>query len=159
MTEQSYERTKYEAVLDVSYGICWNSLNERLFGRIDWVFGAITLFGGSTIIFTVTADHKLAAAWVSGVVAISAILERSIGATEKRLEHKAMKRRLCELQAKCSSLSLEEIDRDLSLLRADEPTGLRGLDMVAYNQNVRAHGRGSYIERLSLWEWLLSILA
>ncbi|MEA3086154.1 MAG: hypothetical protein QOC89_3851 [Paraburkholderia sp.] len=114
-----YERTKYEAQLDVRYGRCWNALNERLFGRIDLFFGAVTLIGGSAIVFTVTADHKTAAAVVGRVVAVSAIVERLVDATEKRLEHKAMKKLFADLDGRSVGMSLDEIDVELRKLQAE----------------------------------------
>ncbi|WP_225031777.1 hypothetical protein [Paraburkholderia sp. XV] len=156
---QSYERTKYEAKLDVSYGQCWNALNERFFGRIDWIFGAITLLGGSAIVYTVTADHKVAAAWVAGVVAAGAILERTIGATEKKLEHRAMKARFADLKARSDSMSLDELDAELVRLQAEGPSGMKGLDDVAYNANVRTAGREDWVAPLNLWSKFLRAMA
>ncbi|MEA3128668.1 MAG: hypothetical protein QOF46_463 [Paraburkholderia sp.] len=112
-----YERTKYEAQLDVRYGRCWNALNERLFGRIDLFFGALTW--GSAIVFTVTADHKTAAAVVGRVVAVSAIVERLVDATEKRLEHKAMKKLFADLDGRSVGMSLDEVDVELRKVQAE----------------------------------------
>jgi hypothetical protein len=156
---EHYERSKYEAQLDVRYGQCWNRLNERLFGRIDLLFGAITLFGGSAIAVTVTADHKAAAAWVGGIVAVSAIVERLVGATEKRLEHREMKKRFADLDARSGALSQEEIDAELRLLQADGPCGIRGLDVPAYNANLRTNGRLEAKLPVSFWNWLCAVLA
>ncbi|GAB2912886.1 hypothetical protein GCM10027093_59000 [Paraburkholderia jirisanensis] len=157
--EQNYERSKYEAQLDVRYGTCWNALNERFFARLDWLFGAITLLGGSAIVYTTTADHKVAAAWIGGLVAASAILERLAGATEKKLEHRAMKKRFAELDARSQSLSLDQLESELKRLQADGPTGMAGLAMAAYNANVRTHGRGDSVGQLTAWGKFLSLLS
>lgn len=156
---EHYERSKYEAQLDVRYGQCWNHLNERLFGRLDLLFGAITLFGGSAIAVTVTADHKMAVAVLGGVVAVSAIVERLVGATEKRLDHREMKKRFADLDARSGAMSLEDIDAELRRLQADGPTGVRGLDVPAYNANMRTNGRPEIQLRVGVWNWLTAALA
>ena len=153
------ERTKSEAQLDIRYARCWNAMNESLFGRIDWIFGAVTLFGGSAIAFTVTADNKHAVIALGAIVAVSAILERMVGAKEKQLEHRAAKKRFAELDGRSGTMTLEEIDRELRPLQADGPAGVQGLAIPAFNANLQTNGYEDGHMNASLWSRFLMLLA
>lgn len=153
-------RTKYQAQLDARYARCFQELHERLFGRLDFLFGAITLLGGSAIVYTVTAEHKTLATVLGSMVAASAIIERLVGATERRIQHREMKRRFADLDARADQLTLEQFDGELKRLQCEGPSStIGGLAMPAYNANLLSEGHGANTQPLSLWEWLVRVLA
>jgi hypothetical protein len=152
-------RTMYQAQLDARYGRCFQELNERFYQHVDFIFGAITLLGGSAIVATVTADHKVLAAISTAVVAISAIVERLVGAVERRVQHREMKRRFAELDASASSLSLADFDAKLKSLQNDGPVNIGALALPAYNANLLAEGHSDHVLSLSKWQRLMEMLA
>lgn len=152
------ERTTYEAVMDVKYGCVFNRLNQRLYERLDGVLGFVGLAGGSSAIAAGFAGNATAMAWVGGVVAALAIVERLVGAARKAEIHRQAQEAYAELQARCAGMALDAIDRELVALQARFPDGVAGLAEVAFNRNVASNGRAECQLAVPGWGRLLSRL-
>jgi hypothetical protein len=153
------DRTKYEAILDIRYGQCYNDLNARLYRRLDLAFGFVGLFGGSGALIAALGEYKAAGVVAGALVAAVAVIERLVRPVEKAVEHDAAKKKYAALNISADDLVLAEIDRELKQLQADAPGGFRSLAKVAYNTNVTANGRPDYALGLTRWERLANLVA
>lgn len=154
-----YERTKYEAQLDIKYARCFHSLNERFYCRLDFIFGLITLIGGSAIAASTLGQYEIIYGWLGGMVAISTLVEFLVKAPEKKCAHRDMRAKFADLDARSGSMSLEQIDAELLQLQ-DNSSGIKGLEAVAYNQNLKSNGReDASVLKLNIWNNFLSLLA
>jgi hypothetical protein len=131
-----YPRSAYEAALDVRYGCVLNRLNERLYNRIDALFGGVGLIGGSAAFAGVIAANSTLAAGAGLVLAALSIMD-----------------------ARLAGLSLEQTDAELIRLRAMFPDGIEGLALVAYNKNLLSNGRTDALAQLPLWSRVLSAVS
>ncbi|AOY00117.1 hypothetical protein [Jeongeupia sp. USM3] len=152
-------RTHYEAMLDIGYGYHFNDLCERLYRRVDFVFGAIGLIGGCAAATALLPTSGTAVAIAGITLAGNAIIERLIGASARAERHNEFKRRYWALRAEATGLTTTDLDRKLAQLQADGPNGLNGLASVAYNANVLAAGRDDATIPTSRWSRLLACLA
>lgn len=146
------ERTKYEAILDVRYGQCYNELNARFYRRLDLLFGFVGLFGGSGALIAAIAEYKTLGVITGAAVAAIAVIERLVGAIEKAVRHEDFKKKFASLNIEADHLEFAEIERRLRELQADGPSGLHTLGRPAYNLTVTANGRPDYTVALSRWE-------
>jgi len=153
------ERTKYEAILDVRYGQCFNDLNARLYRRLDFLFGFVGLFGGSGALIAAIGQYKTLGVLTGAAVAAIAVIERLVTAVEKAVRHEDFKKEYAGLNAEADRLELSEIDQRLRKLQADGPSGFRTLGRPAYNLNVTANGRPDYVVALTRYERVFRFLA
>lgn len=152
-------RTKYEAILDVRYGQCYNDLNARLYRRLDMFFGFVGLFGGSGALIAAIAEYKTLGVVTGAAVAAVAVIERLVGAVEKAIRHEEFKKEYAALNATADELELAEIDRQLRRLQGEGPTGLHSLGRPAYNLMVKANGRPDYAVQLTKSERIFCFFA
>lgn len=158
MTEPTmHPRSHYEAVLDVRYGLRFNELNERLYRRLDLLFGFVGLFGGTSAFVAVVGSAPVLAACASALVAASAVIERLVRPVEKAVAHAEFRRRFGDLDARSGALDLVAVDAELRRLQADGPLGFAALARPAFNANLRSNGRQdaltpeSRLERFAAW--------
>lgn len=160
MTEaKTYERSLYEATLDVRYGVRFNELNQRFYQRLDLSFGFVGLFGGSFAFVGVITEHPVIAATAAALVAACAVLERLIRPVERALDHAAFRRRYADLDARTSGLDLSELDAELRRLQGEGPSGISGLSVPAHNLNLMSNGRGDVLIPQSAWQRFVAFLA
>lgn len=154
-----YPRSAYEAALDVRYGCVLNRLNERLYNRIDALFGGVGLIGGSAAFAGVISANATLAAVAGLVLAALSIIERLVGPSRKAEIHRQASVMFAELDARLGGLTLEQTDAELIRLRAMFPDGIEGLALLAYNKNLLSNGRTDALAQLPLWSRLLSAVA
>lgn len=153
------ERSKFEAILDVRYGVRFGGMNERCYRHLDLFFGFVGLFGGTAVVVGVAASSPTLSAMSGGVVAACAIIERLVRPVEKALEHCACKKRFADLDARSAKLSLEEIDSELRRLQMDPPVGLSSLAIPAFNANLRSNGLDESVVAETISQRLVSLSA
>ena len=159
---RTYERTPYEARLDVAYSARYHGMNERFYRHLDVAFGFVGLFGG-TAAFTAAIGQWQTVGVVAGAgVAAGAILERLLRPVEKSAEHRLWREKATDLLARIDAgeaPTLEAIDPALRQLQGRSPPGLTALEIPAYNANLRTHGRTDATIEQSTWSRMVALLA
>lgn len=155
----SYERTQYEAELDIDYAIELHAAHIKLYRHLKWLFSLIFLASGSAVFANAVGGNPELAKVLGAAIAVLSIVDHLAGLAEKAAHHVELKRRWCELKAEMGKLRLTEIDRRISGLRAEDVHIISALQTPSYNANLRRHGREDYVRRLNPWEWLVSALA
>lgn len=153
------EGAKYVAVLDVRYGARYGELNERLYRRLDLLFGFVGLFGGSAVVVGAVGSYPMLSALSGGIIAACAIVERLIRPVERAIEHRDFKKRFADLDARASAMSADDVEAELRRLQMEAPTGLSSLAIPAFNVNLRSNGREDAVVPESFWQRALAILA
>ncbi len=159
---RTYERTAYEAKLDVAYGVCFNEINARFYRHLDLIFGFIGLFGGTAVFTAAIGDWQGVSLVAGALVAASAIFERLIRPVEQALRHDEMTRRFVELRVLIEGqpgMSIEAINSGLYALQGSGPSGIASLAPIAYNQVVTSAGRTDFQIEISFWQRLVAVLA
>ena len=157
-----YERSIYEARLDIAYGVRFQELNEILYRRIDTLFGFIGLFGGSAALSAALGQWQAGGIAAGGLVAVSAICERLIRPAERVAVHQQWRKKFNELQVSVESTAvtqLEAVDAGLRLLQGQAPSGVSALAPIAYNLTVLSAGRTDYVMPVSRWQHFVAWLA
>ena len=158
-TPRTDSRTKYEATLDVRFGLCYNDMNARLYRRFDSIFGFVGLFGGSGALIAAIGGYKPLGIVAGALVAALAVIERLVRPIEKAVLHDDFKARYASLNARMSDAELPDIERDLVTLQAQAPSGFHALKLPAYNANLLANGRPDYMANTSRWQRFMALLA
>ncbi|WP_314408881.1 hypothetical protein [Pseudomonas kuykendallii] len=155
----SYERTKYEALLDVDYAIELHNRHIKLYRHLRWLFSLVFLATGTAVFAGALADFKNAAKWIGGATVFAAILDHLMAPADKIAQHADLKRQWCNLRADWENFSLVEIDQCMSRLSAADVHIVSALEKPSFNANLRRHGREECVRKLSVGEWLVSAVA
>lgn len=155
----SYERSLYEAGLDIDYAIELHDRHIKLYRHMRWIFSLVFLISGTAIFGGALAELGSLAKAMGAAIAVLALVDHLIAPADKVARHIELKRRWCELRAEKAGLTLEELDRRMSILVAEDVHIISALQKPSYNANLRRHGREEYIRRLNLWEFLVGALA
>lgn len=156
ISDRTYARTKYEAVLDIKHAALVHRLNERLYNRLDAFLGAVGMAGGSAAVLALLSSSPKVAAAAGAVLAALSIIERTLGAARKAEVHRQGHEAFAALEVRAQALELDVIDAELAGTKAKFPDGLEGLGWVAYNRNLLSAGRASYVAPLGWWPRVLS---
>jgi len=156
---RSEPRSIYEATMDAKFGIHYNDMNARLYRRLDFLFGFIGLFGGSSALVAAIGNYQALGIASGAAIAACAVIERLVASTEKALRHDDYKRRFGALVARCSQLTLEQIDQELITLQTEAPSGFHALKVPAYNALVKANSQVKYLLPQSTWENIMERIA
>lgn len=157
--ESGYERTHYEASLDVRFGARFATLSARLYRRIDLLFGFIGLASGSNALAGGLGGIPALSAIAGAIVATAAILERLVRPVEKAIACEALAMRFGQLHSESSGLDLDTLDSRLRLLQADQTPCFDSLRVPANNKNLLSQGREDWIRPELRWQRFLSICA
>jgi hypothetical protein len=153
-----HERTLYEATLDCRFGRQFSLMNARLYQRIDFVFGFVSLFGGSTAFGGAIAQNPTLAGAAGVVLAVASILERLMAPALKAHEFKEHAKRFADLDARAHSMDVAHIDSELRRLQAEGPMGFEALALPAHNANLLSNGHADMVEALPLGSRFLRAL-
>lgn len=160
MTEDAtYERSEYEAKMDIAYYARLHVLHERLFSRMDKLGKLLELVAGSGAFYAVTAGHDGATKACALLIAVIALAGLVFDPAGRARGMRDAMRNYMLLLSDAEDLPLVEIDKRLARMGADAPTVLEGLRRPAYNQNLVSHGRASYTLPLTKWERFLQAIA
>lgn len=157
----SYERSHYEAGLDIDYAIELHGRHIKLYRHMRWLFSLVFLVSG-TAVFAGTlasAENANLSKWTGGIIVLIAIVDHLTAPADKIARHIELKRLWCELRAAKAGLSIDELDERMSKLNAEDVHIIDALTKPSYNANLRRHGREDYVRRLTPWEWLVSVFA
>ncbi len=159
MTSDS-PRTLGEAVMDVRYCARYHELNERFHRRLDTFLTLVAVAGGASAIVGLGeavpdgwAPHL--ARWGGALLAIFAVLQILVKPGEQATRHAVARRALLELESVAWDLDLRELDRRKLRIDAESPQGLRSLEWVAFNANLRTHG---FADRVVPVPWVSQVL-
>lgn len=153
-----YQRTKYEASLDLGYAIRVHTLCARLFRRLQRLYSAMILGGGLIAVGTASDGHPM---WtlISGIlVGILSILDALSGCGEKAAAHERAIHQYARLKAKSHNMTFEELDKAMDEIGTEDPDVLESFRLPAYNDNIRSAGRLEWLEKLSKWERFMRAL-
>jgi hypothetical protein len=154
----SYIRTTYEAGLDIDYAIELNTRHLKLYRHLKWLFSFVFLVSGTAVFSNITSIPDYAKL-VGAAIALTAIIDHLLSPGDKINRHAEMKRRWCDLRSNKDSLSLEELDRQISILSGEDIHIISALQKPSFNANLRRHGREESVRKLNPWEWLVSAIA
>lgn len=157
MADTLYERSLYEAGLDLDYAIRSNELHLKFYGRVRWVIAFIQLFAATAAaapLVGVGGPPWLVsvAGFVLATITITDVLSNFSGRVH---EHKAICRRYKALRAE-GITDYAKLDRKRHGIELEDLTTIDGLDLVAYNDVVVRHGRESFVVPLTWFQRVLS---
>lgn len=157
--DQPQPRTQGEAIIDVMYGIIYNDMNARLYGRIDGFITLINLLGGSAIFVTMLNDkNSMISGMVGLFIALMALIQQIVKPAEKKIACNIHKEKYGQLASRAASLNLQEIDVELRILQTTGPDTISSLAIPAYNQNVISNGFPSYKLKETTWNKIVKLL-
>lgn len=158
MNVRDYERTIYEARLDAAYNAVACEKHATLLTRITMLANAITI-GGSTAAFVAwKTNHpgiSVIAGGVLGALGVWSVVSDYPG---RAATFRAQRRRYLEARDSKDS-KLDEFDRKLRAIEADDPPMYAALKHAAYNENVTSAGRPDYAVPMGRWRRLVAWLA
>jgi hypothetical protein len=157
---KTYERTHYEAVLDIRWAIRYNLLLKRVYRRLKNVIAFAELFAGSAAFAGAFAHspHWLSAAGGLTIAAL-AIFNHVISPAETAACADEMRRRYTALDRLAPSLPLEELDARIKDLRESDAPEIEPLRWIAQRDMLIENGRDDIVEPLTRWQRLVSVLA
>ena len=154
-----YERTKYEANLDIDYAIELHFRHVQFYKHLSGIFTLLTLLGGSTIAITASKLDPLIPSIIGGVVVAISLLEVTIKPATQAAHHADIKRRWATLLAKSIDLDLTSIDRGIAQLREIDTHVIRTLEIPAFNANLKRHGRDELLQKTGCLEKLFGVMS
>jgi len=155
----NYERTHYEACLDIDYAIELNSRHIKLYRHLRWLFSLALLVSGSAVFVGSVAEYPQLAKITGGGIALLAIIDHLAGLAEKAARHVELRRRWCDLRAESAKLKVVDLDRRMSTLYAEDVHIITALQVPSFNANLRRHGREDCMRKLNIWEWFCAAIA
>lgn len=154
-----YERTHYEAVLDIRYAKRYLSRQERLFRRFSGLLSFLTLFTGTAAFgAAMSANPKLAGAAGFTIAALT-IIDFVLAPGKKAWQCNELYRRYNELDRLSASLDLAALDDRIHTLRDYSAPSIEALRLPAYNDMLRENGRTEHIQPLTRWQRFISLWA
>lgn len=157
MVDMLYERSLYEASLDLDYAIRSNELHLKFYGRVRWAVAFVQLFAASAAaapLVGVGGPPWLVsvAGFTLAAITIADVLSDFSGRVH---EHKGLCKRYRALRAEGIS-DYAKLDRKRHSIELEDLTTIDALDLVAYNDVVVRHGRESFVVPLTWFQRLLS---
>jgi hypothetical protein len=154
----SYNRTIYEAGMDIDYAIELHSRHLKLYRHLKWIFSLVFLASGAAVFSNLAALGSYAK-WLGAAIALCAIIEHLLGPADKIAKHADLKRRWCELRSEKDKIDLGAIEQKISLLTGEDIHIVSALELPSFNANLRRHGREDHVRKISIWEWFVSAIA
>jgi hypothetical protein len=140
MSDTQNSRSKYEATLDIRYGMRLHFLHSRMYRHFRAGVAIISLLGGSAALVSALQALPHGILFAGIVVAATSCADIVCGWAEKAARHDVLRRRLADLLARAPGLTLEAIDSELARYEADADDEIESLRLPAYNDNVRSNG-------------------
>lgn len=145
-------------VFDIRRSVRYHSKRAAFFGRVAKFCTAFSLFTGfGTAASVVASSSPIISASFGVAVAFFSAIDLAFGFNNLERLHEDLKRRFIAFER---SLTLEGLDVSAQVMRmkmserlaieADEPTIIRTLDLVCYNEQIHAQGFGK-CAKLSLF--------
>ena len=157
-SDQLYERTNFEALLDARYYARLHERHARLYRRIRIAIIVVTLFAGSTAFASAMGNKGIGVGIAGAVVTLMSILDVAFDFGTCAAAHKEHRRRYLKLIRDWPA-DLAAADRRLAELEAKSPGEIENLRNPSYNDNLRSNGRYSEMLKLTFFERVMSFLA
>lgn len=157
--DADYQRTRYEANLDLDYKIRLYYLHERLYIRIHKNLRLFQLIGGSAAFAGALGKNTDFMAFSGALLAAIAYINLIFDFSERSRSTRDLRKKLTNFKADSIDLSDQDFEKRLAALAVEDEITIQGLCKPAYNQNLSTHGRYSYQQKLNAWEKILNILA
>jgi hypothetical protein len=153
-----YERTSYEANLDLGYAIVVSEMHCKLFGRVKKGITLINLVSGTGAFASALATHPHISAVCGFLVAVLSCIDLVCDPGKSADAHAKDFAEYIRLKGRSAGKSFEWIDSRKAKIDANASRCLSGLSLPAFNSNLRSHGRYEAIRPLSRWERFLEFL-
>ena len=145
-------------LFDVRRSVRYHSKRAAFFGRTAKWCKSISLFAGFGTAASIIAENSKVLSSVLGVfVAVVSAFDLSFGLSDCERLHEDLKRRFIDFEKDLTLLGGDASTKSLSEMRsrrlaieADEPTIVRTLDLICYNEQVKAQGS----EMLAKLSWV-----
>jgi len=162
METRDYERTPYEARLDITYAIMLHRLTENFYKRLDTVFAFLSVLSGAAILTATFGDGEKFLTLFAFVAACTGILSVVIRPAEKSALHEVWRNKYTDLLALIEGkklVGLEAIESELRTLQGQSPSAICALEPIAFNRNLASHGRPDFQISESWWNKAIGFLA
>lgn len=155
----AYERTKYEAELDLDFAIRLSELHARMFSRFKRGALLINLIAGSAAFVTLFGSSGLIAGIAGLVVAITSMVDLIWDFGHCAARHQGDREAFLKLRSRQVRLSMEQLDAELDRLRAKAAPTIDALSKPAFNSNLARHSRPECMVSLNAWEKFVDWIA
>ncbi len=155
---RTYERSHYEATMDVRYYARLHFLHINFYRRVNYIISALSLISG-TAAYTSAINNNPALLTLSGVlVAIFSAIGVLWNFPEKIVQHRMLYKRYKDLDIAAPSLTLAELDEKRKNIESDEDGTVKALELRAFNDNVISAGRADFAEKLPFMSRVVGII-
>ena len=157
MVDTLYERSLYEAGLDLDYAIRSNELHLKFYRRVRWAIAFVQLFAATAAAAPLVGVNGppwlvTVSGFILATITIVDVLSDFSGRVQ---DHSALCKRFRALRAEGIS-ELVKLDRKRHSIAMDDQPTIHALDLVAYNDVVIRHGRLSSVVALTWFQRLIS---
>jgi hypothetical protein len=162
MEIRDYERTAYEAKLDVTYSIMLHRLTENFYKKIETAFAFLSVLSGAAILTATFGESAKFITIFAFIAACTGILTIVIRPAEKYALHEVWRNKFTDLNVlieRKKIVNLEDIDSELRALQGQSPSAICALETIAYNRNLTSHGRPDFRISENLWNKAFGLLA
>lgn len=137
-------------LLDVRISVCYDHRRRAFLESFDRIAKAITILGGSVAIVGLSENSEITILIASMVVVFFSTLNLVCASGQAAARYYELEKRFIELEKKIIAVSEEnftlvdttKFSNELLTISAEEPTVLRGLYALCYNQVFRTEGFG-----------------
>jgi|GEM_PF-4663502 len=156
---QHYDRTSYEAILDVRYNIRLHQLSCRYYARLRWIAAVASLVAGSGALVGALQRMPFTLTACGIVVAVASAADIVGGWAEKGAKHQMWRVAFSDLLVRAPKMALDEIEESLARLDGTVDDEVEGLRLPAYNDNLRSNGRLDFTKAEPLRSRLMRMIA
>ncbi|WP_153064937.1 hypothetical protein [Xanthomonas arboricola] len=153
-----YERTFYEANLDLGYAIVVSDMHRSFFTRIKKSITLINIFSGTGAFAGALAMYPKISAACGFLVAMLSCVELVCDPGKSADAHARDLAEYVRLKSRVAGKNAQWIDAKKTKIDITSAQCLSGLSVPAFNANLRSNGRYDSVRKLSLWERLLQLM-
>lgn len=155
----AYERSVYEATMDIDYAVCLAQRHERFYGRVKKGIVLLNLLAGSAAIATLISPNSVLLVIAAVVVATTSAMDVVYDFGAMSSAHAADRRRFLKLRSRVGTLPLPKIDAAFANASIDAAPAIESLRLPVHNANLRQHGRSEFAVPLSLLQKIMGAIA
>lgn len=155
---RDYERSHYEAVMDIRYYARLHFLHINFYRRVNYIISALSLISGTAAFASAIKNNPELLTATGVLVAIFSAIGVLWNFPEKIVQHRLLYRRYKELEAVAQGMELDALDEKIKEIGMDEDGVVKALELRAFNDNVMSAGRTDYAEPLPLMSKAVSLI-
>jgi hypothetical protein len=153
------EPRRYQRMLDLRFGVRYNLLHERLYGRMGSVLAFVQGFAGAGAFAGFVADRPAVAGIGGLIAAAAAVIDSTLSPRVRAARFGAQRERYSEIEAIADALGLDDLDRRLAITQARVQEGeIDALRTPAQNDTLIENGRDDAVLATTRLESLLAAL-